>query len=185
MFELCYIYRGLIRYKEAVILSCILMTRHEHTLHLSCFISRPAFLLASNRASAVPIMVSAFALYITIVSIEKEWCFFIPATMRLWLVSHSAPLKARTSTIFKCHLFIYQEAINLIVLFPIRRSPSLFINVSMWEHSTLDRFFDVAKFTTLTPLSSLISYKLPFQIVDLKMYYESRSSGLWCSIVLQ
>jgi hypothetical protein len=31
------------------------------------------------------------------------------------------------------------------------------------------RFFDVAKFTTLTPLSLLISCKLSFPIVGLKM----------------
>jgi hypothetical protein len=43
------------------------------------------------------------------------------------------------------------------------------MNVTMWEHCTSDRILDVAKFSSLTPLSSLISCKLSFKIVGLKM----------------
>jgi hypothetical protein len=44
-----------------------------------------------------------------------------------------------------------------------------FINVTMWEHCTFDRFLEAAMFTTLTPLSLLILCKLSFPIVGLKM----------------
>jgi hypothetical protein len=44
------------------------------------------------------------------------------------------------------------------------------MNVAMWEHSTSDnQILNVVKFTTLTPLSFLISCKLSFPIVGLKM----------------
>jgi hypothetical protein len=43
------------------------------------------------------------------------------------------------------------------------------MNVTMWENYISDRFLDVAKFTTLTPLSLLILCKLSFPIVGLKM----------------
>jgi hypothetical protein len=60
--------------------------------------------------------------------------------------------------------------VNLIVGFPIWRRPSIFMDVAMWEHSAFDlTFLDVAKFTNLTPLSLLISCKLSFPIVGLKM----------------
>jgi hypothetical protein len=36
--------------------------------------------------------------------------------------------------------------INLTVHLPTRKSPSIFINIAMWEHCTPDRSFDVAKF---------------------------------------
>jgi hypothetical protein len=39
----------------------------------------------------------------------------------------------------------------------------------MREHCTFDSFLDVAKFTNLTPLSLLISCRLSFPIVGLKM----------------
>jgi hypothetical protein len=65
---------------------------------------------------------------------------------------------------------VYQDMVNPIVGVPIWRCPSKFMNVAMWEHLPLAmRFLDVAKFTTLTPLSLLISCKLSFQIVGLKM----------------
>jgi hypothetical protein len=44
------------------------------------------------------------------------------------------------------------------------------MDVAMWEHCIFDsEVLDVAKFTNLTPLSLLISRKLSFQIVGLKM----------------
>jgi hypothetical protein len=64
---------------------------------------------------------------------------------------------------------IYQNMVNLIVGFPILRHPSIFMDVAMWEHSTFDcAIFRCAKFTTLT-LSLLISCKLSFPIIGLKM----------------
>jgi len=63
--------------------------------------------------------------------------------------------------------FIYQYVMNLVVFFH-KGIPSLFINVAMWEHCTLDRFLDVANFT-ITPLSFLRFYKLSFLTVGLKI----------------
>jgi hypothetical protein len=61
--------------------------------------------------------------------------------------------------------------VNLIVGFLIWRCPSIFVDVAMWEHRMFDslRFLDVAKFTNLTSLSLLISCKLLFPTVGLKM----------------
>jgi hypothetical protein len=65
---------------------------------------------------------------------------------------------------------IYQNMVSLTVGVPIWRRPSIFMNVAMWKNCTFDNdILDVAKFTTLSPLSLLISCKLPFQIVGLKM----------------
>jgi hypothetical protein len=65
---------------------------------------------------------------------------------------------------------VNQNMVDMIVYLPIRRCHSKFINVTMWEHCTFDsKFFDVTKFTTLTPLSLLTSCKLSFQIVNLQM----------------
>jgi hypothetical protein len=54
--------------------------------------------------------------------------------------------------------FIFQDVINLVV-FPSGNVLSEFMNVALWER-TVDRCFDVAKFTTLTQSSFLISCKL-------------------------
>jgi hypothetical protein len=60
--------------------------------------------------------------------------------------------------------------VNLIVGVPIWRCPSIFMNVAMWEHCTFDNeFLGVTKFTSLTPLTLLISCKLSFPIAGLKM----------------
>jgi hypothetical protein len=65
---------------------------------------------------------------------------------------------------------VYQNMVNLIVGFPIWRCPSIFMDVAMWENRTFDfGFLDVAKLTNLTPLSLLISCKLSFSIIGLKM----------------
>jgi hypothetical protein len=65
---------------------------------------------------------------------------------------------------------IYQNMINLVVHLSIRRCSSEVMDVTLWEHCTLTiRFLDMAKFTTLTPLSLLISCKLLFLTVGLKM----------------
>jgi hypothetical protein len=63
---------------------------------------------------------------------------------------------------------IYQNMGNIIVSFSIRKCPSKFMDVTMWEHCTFDRFLE---FITLTPLSLLISCKLSFPIVGLKMSF--------------
>jgi hypothetical protein len=36
------------------------------------------------------------------------------------------------------------------------------MTVAMWEHCTLDEFFDAAQFTSQVPLSLLISFKFSF-----------------------
>jgi hypothetical protein len=64
---------------------------------------------------------------------------------------------------------VYQNVVSLIVRLPIRRRPSNFVNVTMCKHRTFDRFFYVAKLTTLTPLLLLISCKLSFPIVGVKI----------------
>jgi hypothetical protein len=65
---------------------------------------------------------------------------------------------------------MYQSMVNLIVGFPIWRCPSVFMNVMMWEHVLLTvRVLDVAKVTTLTPSSLLISCQISFSVVGLKM----------------
>jgi hypothetical protein len=43
------------------------------------------------------------------------------------------------------------------------------MNVMMWKYYTIGRFFDVTKFSTVTPLSLLISYKLSFPVFGLKI----------------
>jgi len=43
--------------------------------------------------------------------------------------------------------FIYQDVINLIASFPIRRSPSMFMNVAMLERFSLENWmFSCRKF---------------------------------------
>jgi hypothetical protein len=64
---------------------------------------------------------------------------------------------------------IYQNMVNLVVRSPIRRCPSNIMNVTMWEHLLTVRFLDVAKLTSLTPLSLLVVCRLSFPIVGLKM----------------
>jgi hypothetical protein len=63
---------------------------------------------------------------------------------------------------------IYQDMVNLIVGVPIWRCPNIFMNVAMREHCTFDNEI-FAKFTTRAPLSLLISCKLSFPTVGLKM----------------
>jgi hypothetical protein len=66
---------------------------------------------------------------------------------------------------------IYQNMVNLIVGFPIWRRASTFMNLVMLEHCSFDsEFLDVAKFTTITPLSLLILCKLSFPVVSLKSH---------------
>jgi hypothetical protein len=66
---------------------------------------------------------------------------------------------------------ICQNLLNIIAGLSIRRSPSNFMNVTMRNIVLLTvRFLDVAKVTTnLTPLSLIISSKLSFPVVGLKM----------------
>jgi hypothetical protein len=60
---------------------------------------------------------------------------------------------------------VYQNMVNLIVVFPIWGHPSMFMDAAMWELCTFDlRFLDVTKFTTLTPSSILISCNFHSQL---------------------
>jgi hypothetical protein len=64
--------------------------------------------------------------------------------------------------------------VNLIASLSIRRCPSEFVNVACRNIVILAfRFFNVAKFTTLTPSSLLISCKLSFPCVGLKNFFPS------------
>jgi hypothetical protein len=64
---------------------------------------------------------------------------------------------------------IYQDVVWLCLSF--RRCASEFMNIMMWEHCTPEIWFlDMAKFATLTPLSLLISRKLLFPSIGLKVY---------------
>jgi hypothetical protein len=66
---------------------------------------------------------------------------------------------------------IYQNKVNLIVSLAILQCPGKFMNVTIWKHCTLTFvFLDVAKFTTLTPLSLITLCKLWFPVVGLKMF---------------
>jgi hypothetical protein len=58
----------------------------------------------------------------------------------------------------------------MIMGFPFWRLTNIFIDNVIWEHDTLSaRFLDVSKFTDLTPLSLLISCKLSFLFLGLRM----------------
>jgi len=47
-----------------------------------------------------------------------------------------------------------QDIMNVIVSCLIRRSPSVIMNVLIQEHCALDICFNVAQWTTMTPLSA-------------------------------
>jgi hypothetical protein len=68
---------------------------------------------------------------------------------------------------------IYKNMVNLIVGFPIWRRP-VYLWMLRWGNIMIwtVRFLVVAKFTALTPLSLLISCKLSFPIVGLKMSFQ-------------
>ena len=64
---------------------------------------------------------------------------------------------------------VYQYMINLIVSLPIWRSRCIYECVNVGTSCSLLDFLDVAKFTTLTPLSLLSWWKLSFPTVGLKI----------------
>jgi hypothetical protein len=74
---------------------------------------------------------------------------------------------------------ISQDMINEIVHFPIR-SLRVFMNVIMWGYCTPGRFFDVANFITLTPLtwfhvntcSHLLVWKYPFSLLCIEIFWK-------------
>ena len=93
------------------------------------------------------------------------------ATTRQWSVLQSATLKFRKSSILECHLLsINMWSIWLWVF------PSAEIQVYLWISRCRNivllktRFFYVAKFTILTPLSLLSWCRLSFPIVGLKIF---------------
>jgi hypothetical protein len=69
-----------------------------------------------------------------------------------WTIGHQVYLNASP---------VYQNMVSLVVRLPIRRCPSKFMNVTMWEHCTFD--------SKIFGLSLLISCKLSFPIFGLKM----------------
>jgi hypothetical protein len=92
------------------------------------------------------------------------------ATTRQWSVSQSAALNDRTSSrIELLHLSIWIWSIWMWIF------PSRDVQVYLWMLRCgsvilwIMRFSDVVKFTTLTPLSLLISCKLSFPIIGLDM----------------
>jgi len=56
---------------------------------------------------------------------------------------HSQLLQNIGDQVYLNAAFFYQNLINLVTCFPIRRSQSVFMNAAMFEHCTLDRVFDV------------------------------------------
>jgi hypothetical protein len=93
------------------------------------------------------------------------------ATTRQWSVSHSAPLKLRTSSILECRLLpINIWSIQLWVL----PSEEIWLYLRLFRCKNIalltTRFFNVAKLTTLTPLSFASWYRLPLRIVGLKIF---------------
>jgi hypothetical protein len=68
---------------------------------------------------------------------------------------------------------INQNMIILIVSLPIRRGTVVFLNVSMWEHSVVDRFLDVAQCTSLTSLILLFSSIPSFPFDSFKVQCDS------------
>jgi hypothetical protein len=58
----------------------------------------------------------------------------------------------------------------MIVSLPLRSCPGVFMNISLREHHDLNKYFDVARLTIITPLSLLPSCSLPFPNVGLEIY---------------
>jgi len=85
------------------------------------------------------------------------WCYEVGFVFFLVKLNHHFRLHRITRSLFSGIIytsvpsFICQNVISQTMRFPIRRSPSVFMNVAMWEHCTRDRFSDAAKFTTLIP----------------------------------
>jgi hypothetical protein len=88
------------------------------------------------------------------------------ATTRKWSVLQSAPLNDRTSRILECHLLSVNTWSIWLLVFP---SGEVQLYLWMFRCGNIvlltTRFLDVAKFTTLTPLSLLSSCKLSFPII--------------------
>jgi len=92
------------------------------------------------------------------------------ATTRQWSVSQSAPLKLHTSSILECFLLSISVWSMWLWFFP-----SVEVQVYLWMFwcrmaLLTTRFFYVAKFTVLTPLSLISWYWLLFPIVGLKVF---------------
>jgi hypothetical protein len=66
---------------------------------------------------------------------------------------------------------VYQNMVNLTMSLPTMRYPSKFRNVTLWERcdTSDNQTSDYGNFTTLTPLSLLISCNLSFPIVGLQI----------------
>jgi len=93
------------------------------------------------------------------------------AITRYWLVSQSAPLKLGTSCILEFHLLSISVWSIWLWVFP---SGEVQMYLWMFRCGNIvlltTRFFDVAKFTILTPLLLLSWCRLSFPIVGLKIF---------------
>jgi len=141
------------------------------------FTSRPTSQLASNRASVFLWLLYHLASWNSIFTYRNF------ALVTYWQTlsnfhNHqtivSVTVNSSKSSDISCTWipsFIYHDVFILVECFSVKRSPSVFTTVAISEHCTLDNhIFDAAKFTILTPLSLLISCKLSFPIVDVKIY---------------
>ena len=82
------------------------------------------------------------------------------ATTRQWSISQSAPLKDCTSSILKCHLLSMNMWSTWLWVFP-RGEVQEYLWMFQYRNIMfLTRFFDVAKFTILTPLPLLSQCRL-------------------------
>jgi len=88
------------------------------------------------------------------------------------MVSRSTPIKDRSPYTHEWRLLsINKHLINKIMHFLITTRPNVFMDAVMWKHFNVDSYtVYVVKFTTLTPLSLLIPWKLSFPIVCLKIF---------------
>jgi len=89
-------------------------------------------------------------------------------TIKYWSLWLSASVKDRTSGKLECHLLLHGQP---DWVFPSREVQ---VNLWMFQHGNFivvtARFFDVAKFTTLTPLSLLLSRKFSFPALGWKNF---------------
>jgi hypothetical protein len=88
--ELCHIYKGFINCFHAVILSCIVSTRHEYKLDFSVLIPRPPFLPVTNEAS-VFFFIQAVCTFNRIHSYQRKPEASVPQSIVIYLVYTNIP----------------------------------------------------------------------------------------------
>jgi hypothetical protein len=126
-------------------------------------------LLTSNSCSFLILNLSTWNFFGTCLLTANLSLTF--ATPRQWSVSQSATLKDRTSSILECHLL----SINMWSIW-LWDFPSGDVQVYLWmlRYGNIvlltTRFFDVAKFAILTPLTLQSCRKLSLPFVFLKIF---------------